>query len=407
LQQPNPTSWKLDTLLVHGGRIHGAGQRSSMPTVPPIYASTTYIHPDAEALDHAFDDPPSAAEPAYVYARQRNPGAHALETALAQVEGGIGAVVCGSGMAAIHTALLAAGLAPGARILASQDLYGVTTSLFRKIFQPFGITVILRNLSAPDAADHIRSTQPDVVYVETLSNPLIKVTDLPAISAAARAAGAVSIVDSTFTTPYLVRPLAYGFDLVVHSATKYLGGHGDSTGGVVVSARQTLLDQLRFYSKTVGAMLSPFEAHLILRGLRTLALRMERHCRNALHVAHFLQQHSAVERVHYPGLPGHPQHALATSLFRGECYGGVLAFELKAQSRAAAARFMDHLRLCLPVTTLGDVYSEVSYPAISSHRTLTDGERQQCGITAGCIRVSVGIEDIEDIIQDLDQALAS
>jgi cystathionine beta-lyase/cystathionine gamma-synthase len=223
------------------------------------------------------------------------------------------------------------------------------------------------------------------------------------MSAAAQEVGAVTVVDSTFTTPYLVKPIEHGFDLVVHSATKYIGGHGDSTAGVAISAKHTLLDQLRTYAILLGAVLSPFESHLLLRGLRTLSLRVERQCQNAAQVADFLQQHPAVARVHYPGLPSHPQHAIATRLFHR--YGGLLAFELQEQSRAAAFRFMNRLQLCLPATTLGDVFSLVSYPPISSHRTLTEADRSNMGITEGCIRLSVGIEHAQDIISDLAQAL--
>ncbi len=267
---------------------------------------------------------------------------------MAQAERGIGAVVFGSGMAAIHAALLTAGLTPGTKILAAQDLYGPTIGMLRSVFVPIGVQVVLRDLCSPDVAEIIRAEQPDVIYVETLSNPLAKVTDLDLIGTAAHEVGAASIVDSTFTTPYLVRPIEHGFDLVVHSATKYLGGHGDTTAGVVISARNTLTEQLRTYATMLGAMLSAFDSYLATRGLKTLALRMERQCNNALEVARFLQEHTAVERVHYPGLPHHPQSAL---------------------------------------------------------RNLTASERQKFGITDGCIRLSVGIEDVNDIIRDLDRAL--
>jgi cystathionine gamma-synthase/methionine-gamma-lyase len=405
MKQSEHPSWTLDTLLVHGNKQSRASSDTGIPTVQPIYATTTYLHRNAEALDSAFIGKLPTQESAYVYARQGNPNAQALEEVLGQAEGGVGAVVFGSGMAAIHAALLAAGLPPGSKILAAQDLYGVTIGLLRAIFIPIGVEVVLRDLCSPNAAEIIRAEQPDVIYVETLSNPLVKVTDLDAIGTAAQEVGAVSIVDSTFATPYLVRPIEHGFDMVVHSATKYLGGHGDSTAGVVICAKQTLLNSTRNYATMLGAMLSPFESHLITRGLKTLALRMERHCSNTLQVARFLQQHAAVERVYYPGLPDSPQHELATRLLGSERYGGLLAFELKEQSREAAFRFMDKLQLCLPATTLGDVYSEVSYPPISSHRSLPAAERQNIGITDGCMRLSVGIESIGDIINDLDQAL--
>src|SRR6266566_3266160 len=407
MKQSNYSSWALDTLLVHSSKLSQTTNNSGKPTVEPIYTSTTYLHTNADALDQAFSGRLLSGEQAFVYARQGNPNAQTLEEVMAQAERGIGAVVFGSGMAAIHAALLTAGLTPGTKILAAQDLYGPTIGMLRSLFVPIGVQVVLRDLCCPDVAEIIRAEQPDVIYVETLSNPLAKVIDLDAIGSAAREVDAVSIVDSTFTTPYLVRPIERGFDLVVHSATKYLGAHGDTTAGVVINARNSLAEQLRTYATMLGAMLSPFEAYLTTRGLKTLALRMERQCANALEVARFLQGHPAVERVHYPGLPGHPQHELAASLFSNQRYGGLLAFELKEQTREATYRFMDKLQLCLPATTLGDVYSEVSYPPMSSHRNLTASERQKFGITDGCIRLSVGIEDVNDIIRDLDRALTS
>jgi len=357
-------------------------------------------------LDAAFSGTSSDGEPAFVYARQGNPNANALERTLAEAEGGVGAVAFGSGMAAIHGSLLAAGAAPGVKIVASQDLYGPTVGLLQKVFAPNGVTITLCDLCHEQAADIIRAEEPDIVYVETLSNPLVKLVDLDALSEAAHEVGAICVVDSTFTTPYLVKPIEHGFDLVIHSATKYISGHGDSTAGIVISAKNTLLDQLRAYSTMLGAMLSPFESHLMLRGIRTLALRMVRHCENALQVARFLQEHSSVEHVYYSGLLNSPQHQLASHLLAHEQYGGLLSFDLKEQSREAAFRFMNSLKLCLPATTLGDVFSLVSYPAMSSHRNMTSQERQRIGITEGCIRLSVGIEHINDILADLDQALS-
>lgn len=405
MKKPDHSSWKLGTRLIHGSRHGQSKSTAGIPTVQPIYASTTYLHPNAETLDQALGGTLPSGEQAFAYARYGNPNANALEDVMRKAEGGVGAVVFGSGMAAVHAALLAAGLAPGTKVLAAQDLYGATITLLQKVFIPTGVEVVFCDLYGSDVAAVINAEQPDVVFVETISNPLVKVMDLDTISAAARAVGAVSIVDSTFTTPYLVRPIEHGFDLVVHSATKYLGGHGDSTAGVVISAKNTFFDALRGYAGILGASLSPFESHLIMRGLKTLIVRMERQCDNALQVAHYLQQHVAIERVHYPGLLSHPQHKLATCLLDHDRYGGLLAFELRDASRAAVFRFMDHLQLCLPATTLGDVYSEVSYPTIASHRDLTDSERESMGITVGCVRMSVGIEDVEDIIDDLDQAL--
>jgi cystathionine beta-lyase/cystathionine gamma-synthase len=407
MRRPASTpSWAVETRLVQGGQRQRAGSAAGTPTVLPIHASTTYLHHNAEALDEAFAGQLSDGEPAYVYARQGNPNADILADALAQIEGGVGALTFASGTAAVHAALLAAGLAPGSKILASQDLYGPTINLLQQVFAPLGVDLLLTDLCVAGVEGLIRAEQPDVIYVESLSNPLVKLVDLGAIGLAAREVGAITIVDSTVTTPYLLRPLEHGIDLIVHSATKYISGHGDSTGGVVISAKRALLDQLRTYALHLGAMLSPFEAHLILRGLRTLAVRMERHCTNALHVARFLQQHPATSRVYYPGLADHPQHTLATRVLKNGLYGGLLAFEVRPQTREAAFRVIDRLQLCLPVTSLGDVFSQVSYPPVASHRNLTSAQRHDMGITEGCIRLSVGIENVEDIIGDLDQALA-
>jgi cystathionine beta-lyase/cystathionine gamma-synthase len=404
MKEADPQSWSLDTLFVHGGEYIRPMHSSGAPTIQPIYTSTTYLHADTEALDQAFDEN-AAGNQAFVYARQGNPNTFALEHVLAKTEGGAGAVVVASGMAAIQGAFMAAGLLPGSKILVTQDLYGATISLLQTVFAPMGVTVVFKDLCCSDAAELIREEEPDVVFVETFSNPLVRVTDLDAISAAAQEVGAISIIDSTFSTPYLLQPLAHGFDVVVHSATKYISGHGDSTAGAVICRTNSFLQQMRSYAVLLGAMLGPFESYLVMRGLKTLALRMERHCSNALQVAHFLREHPKVGHVFYPGLEDHPQHELAGRLLRKGMYGGLLSFELKEQSKDAAFRFMNGLRLCLPVTTLGDIHSQISYPLISSHRNLTDEQRARYGISDGCIRLSVGIEDAGDIIRDLDQAL--
>ncbi len=404
MREIDPENWKLDTLFVHGGEYLRSMQQSGAPTIQPIYTSTTYLHPDTERLDAAFNEN-AAGEQSFVYSRQGNPNTFALENVLARAEGGVGAVVSGSGMAALQGTLMAAGLVAGTKILVAQDLYGATASLLRTVFVPLGVNVVFKNLCGSEAGETIRAEEPDVVLVETLSNPLVKLIDLDMVSTAAREVGALSVIDSTFATPYLVQPLLHGFDVVVHSATKYLSGHGDSISGVVISRTNSFLQQLRTYAILLGATLGPFESYLTMRGLKTLALRMERHCANALKVAHFLSAHPAIARVHYPGLTSHPQHQLATTLFRPGLYGGLLSFELQAQTKEAAFIFMDQLQLCLPVTTLGDIHSQVSYPAVSSHRNLSSEERLRYGITDGCMRLSVGIEDIEDIINDLDYAL--
>ncbi len=355
----DPPTWSVETQLVHSGQSKRpeSPDHTGNPTVRPIYASTTYLYESVEALDQAFSGKTLTGEVAFVYARQGNPSANTFEEAMTQAERGVGAVACASGMAAIHAALLAGGLTTGTKIVASQDLYGPTITLLRKLFVTVGAELVLADLCEPEGIERLRTEEPDIIYVETISNPLTKVADLDVISTIAHEIGAITIVDSTFTTPCLLRPIEHGFDLVVHSATKYIGGHGDSTGGVVISSKNALLTQLRDYTMLLGAMLSPFESHLMVRGLRTLPLRMERHCRNALQVATFLQDHPAVARVYYPGLPHHSHHAIANRLLLNERYGGLLAFELKEQSREAAFRFINRLQLCLPATSLGDVFT--------------------------------------------------
>jgi cystathionine beta-lyase/cystathionine gamma-synthase len=402
------SSWNMETLFVHAGRPNESEQiKGGTPTVRPIYASTTFTHENVEALDQAFEGVTADGEPAFAYARQGNPGASAFEEIMAKAEQGVGAVVNGSGMAAIQVALQAAGLTRGTKIVASQDLFGPTINLLRRAYVPNGVELVLLDLCSPEGIERARAEEPDVIFVETISNPLTKIIDLDAISAVAQEVGAISIVDNTFATPYLVRPIEHGIDLVMHSATKYIGGHGDSTAGVVVSAKRALLDQLRTFNSLFGAMLSPFDIHLMLRGLRTMVLRVDQQCDNAAQVARFLQQHPAVANVYYPGLSTHPQHSLAGKLLKDGLYGGLLSFEVKEQSRAATMRFLNALQLCVPATSLGDVFTLVSYPLISSHRVLSPAERSKMGITDGCVRVSVGIEHVTDIIQDLDQALKS
>jgi cystathionine gamma-synthase/methionine-gamma-lyase len=406
----NPPNWNLETLLVHTGE-HQVAQdvaQQGMPTSLPIYATSTFVHADAEALDAAFEPPPPGAPPAFMYARYGNPTVVGLEQATAAAEGAKGAVAFGSGMAALHAALLAAGLAPGETIIAANNLYGASTGLLRKVFAPQGVRVILRDLTDTTATcQAIEAEQPTVILLETISNPLLQLCDLPAITGAGHNVGATIVVDSTFTTPILMRPLEHGADIVVHSATKYLGGHGDALGGIAIANSSFHLDALTGYVRMLGGVLSPFEARLILRGMKTLALRVERQCANAARVAQWLARDPRVSRVHYPGLPEHPQHAVACRLLRGGLYGGMVSFEIRDADRAAVHRFMNALRLCLCGTSLGDVYSLLSYSAMSSHRDLTPAQRAEQGISDGLVRLSVGIEHPDDIIADLDQALAA
>ncbi len=406
----HPPNWNLETLLVHTGERQPSQDVSPQgtPTSLPIYATSTFLHTDAQALDAALEPSQPGAPPTFSYSRYGNPTVVGLERAIAAAEGGKGTVAFGSGMAALHAALLAAGLAPGETIIAASNLYGTTTNLLLKIFAPLGVRVVLRDLTDTSATRQaIEEEQPAAILLETISNPLLQMCDLPAIAEAGHKVGAVTIVDSTFTTPILLRPLEHGATIVVHSATKYLGGHGDALGGLAITNSDYHLSALAGYARMLGGILSPFEARLISRGLKTLALRIERQCANAARVAAWLAGDTRVSRVYYPGLPTHPQHELASRLLRCNLYGGIVSFEIRSADRAAVHRFMNALRLCLCGTSLGDVYSLLSYPAMSSHRDLPPAQRAAQGISDSLVRLSVGIEHPNDIIADLDQALAA
>jgi cystathionine gamma-synthase/methionine-gamma-lyase len=251
----------------------------------------------------------------------------------------------------------------------------------------------------------LRTNHPALLLVESISNPLLKVADVPALSDLAHRHGASLLVDNTFASPYLLNPLRHGADYVIHSATKYLSGHGDVLAGVVATSAENK-KRLFELNKLIGSVLGPFEAWLALRGLKTLPLRMRQQCQNAEQVAAWLQTHPGVEEVHFPGLPGHPQHTLAKQLFEGRGYGGVLSFAIKEADKSLVYRFMESLTVCLPATTLGDIYSLILHPATSSHRGLTAEERLRIGIPDGLVRLSTGIESSEDILADLESAFA-
>ncbi len=394
---------RFDTLLVHEG-AH-APTDDVRPTVTPIYATSTFIHSSAAALDRAFD------ENGLVYGRYGNPTVDSFEKIVAAAEGGIGAVAFASGMAALHTAFLAAGTPRGATqpeastIIAGQDMYGSTRTLLNQFFAAQGWSVSYCDMTDLECfAEQLRA-RPAIVFLEPISNPLLKITDLPRIVELARDAGARVVVDNTFATPLLLRPIEHGVDLVVHSATKYLGGHGDVVGGVVAARTHLMHNTLRSYGKLLGATLGPYEAWLLARGLKTLSLRVRRQCTSAYEVAHWLRAQPQVSKVYYPGLADHPQHELAQQLFGG-LFGGIVAFDLRVATQEVAFTFMDALKLVLPGSTLGDIYSLVSYSARSSHRDVPVEERRAQGIGDGLVRLSVGIEDVADILDDLKQALA-
>lgn len=348
MMSDNPPTWNLETLLVHTGEHQSAQEvaQQGRPTSLPIYSTATFLHADADALDASFEARLPEEAPAYIYSRYANPTVAGLERAMAAAEDGVGAVAFGSGMAALYAALLAAGLTPGATLMASNNLYGGTTGLLSKLFAPWGVRVVQHDLAGTTTAcQAIEEERPAVLLLETISNPVLHLCDVPALVEAGHRVGAAVVVDSTFTTPALMRPLALGADLVVHSASKYLGGHGDTIGGIAIARSAAHLAALNTAVRMLGGVLGPFEARLISRGLKTLALRMERHCSNAAAVAQWLVQDARISRVHYPGLPEHPQHQLARRLLLDGLYGGMVAFELRDADRTTVHRFMDALQL--------------------------------------------------------------
>ncbi len=389
------------TQAVHAGE---RGPRPDFtPVSTPIYPSVGYLYDDLDDLDAVF----AGTRAGYVYPRYGSPTVSAFERAVAALEGAEDAVAFASGMAALYAALLGAGVQAGTAVVAAADLYGATYALLDRVCTASGVGVHfvdVTNLAQVEQA--VVEARPVALLCEIISNPLLKVADVPTLAKVAHAAGAALIVDNTFATPYLFCPLAHGADYVVHSATKYLGGHGDVLAGVVACSARRGHD-LRERQKLLGANLGPQEAWLALRGLKTLPLRMRQHCANAQAVAEWLTEQPAVARVHYPGLPTHPQHELAARLFAGRGFGGMLSFDLRDAGQAEVFRFMEALELVLPATTLGDVYSLTLYPAHSSHRYVAPQVRAALGIGDGLVRLSVGIEEAGDIIADLAQALGA
>ena len=388
----------FQTRAIHAGeRKKGA---KYTPVATPIWPTSAFTYENMDDTDAVL----GGAE-GFVYTRYANPTVSALEEAVASLEGAEAVQAYGSGMAAIHSALLVAGARAGSTVLAALDVYGATFSMLRGLFSTLGVTtrfVDVTDLQATETA--LQESHPVLLILETISNPLLKVADVPALTKLAHAHGAMILIDNTFASPYLFTPYQYGVDFVIHSATKYLGGHGDVTAGVVASS---LENKKKLYetNKLVGSILGPFEAWQVLRGIKTLPLRMRQHFLNAQKAAEYLAGHPAIARVNFPGLASHPQHDLAGQLFEGRGYGGVLSFEIKGADKALVFRFMEALELCQPATTLGDVYSLVLHPATASHRALTPAERARVGIPDGLVRLSAGIEDSDDILADLEQAL--
>jgi len=386
-------SARLDTACVHAGAIDLPVE--TPPLAAPIFQASVFETPTLELVVRALD-----AEPGhYSYSRTANPTVHAFETALAAVEGAEAAVATASGMGAISAALFAH-LRPGDRLVTTPALYGTTLRLMDDLLA--GVGVIVEHLPEGGALAAELPADTKVVYTETIANPLLQVADLPRLADLAHRAGAILVVDNTFATPYHCLPLAQGADLVLHSATKYIGGHSDLMAGAVAGA-QDVLAPVRAAASTLGTPAAPLDAWLALRGLRTLHLRLARHAANAAAVAAHLAAHPAVEATHYPGLAASPDHAVASRVLR-DGFGGMVSFALPG-GRAEIGRFLARLQLIRFAASLADVATTISHPATTSHRDLTPAAREGMGIGEGLLRLSVGIEAPEDILADLDRAL--
>jgi cystathionine gamma-lyase len=380
---------RFATRVIHGGQhpdpLTGA-------VMPPIYATSTYVQ-KSPGVHQGFE-----------YSRTRNPTRDALQAAVANLEGGAAGFAFASGMAASATLLEL--LDAGSHIIAMHDLYGGTYRLLENVRKrSAGHSVSFVDLSDPAALTAALRPETRMVWVETPTNPLLKLVDLAAVAQIAKQRGLLTVCDNTFATPYLQRPLEHGFDIVLHSTTKYLNGHSDAIGGAaVVRADAELEERIAYLQNAVGGVPGPFDSFLTLRGIKTLALRMERHCANALAVARFLEGHAAIERVFYPGLATHPQHALAQRQMRGG-YGGIVTAVLRG-GLAAARRTLERCRLFALAESLGGVESLIEHPALMTHSSLPAALRQSLGISDGLIRLSVGVEDLEDLLGELTQALA-
>jgi cystathionine gamma-lyase len=355
----------------------------------PVYLTSTYVQ-EAPGVHKGFD-----------YSRTANPTRSALQESLAALEGGKHGIAFASGLAATHAVLSL--LSTGDRILLGHDVYGGTYRLAKHVLERWGLRFTVVDTTDLDAVRRALREPAKIVWFESPTNPLLHVTDVAAVAALARSAGALAVVDNTFATPYLQSPLALGADLVVHSTTKYLGGHSDVVGGAVVTSDEDLAGRLRFLQNAVGAVPGPLDCFLVLRGVKTLALRMERHCDSAERVAAHLASHPRVRRVFYPGLPDHPGHEVAGRQMRR--YGGMVSLDLDGDLEASR-RFASATRLFALAESLGGVESLLDHPATMTHGSIPREERIAHGFTDGLIRLSVGLEDVDDLLQDLDEAFA-
>lgn len=379
---------KFATKAIHAG-IEPDPSTGAIMT--PIYQTSTYVQ----------ESP--GKHKGYEYARSSNPTRTALQTALAALENGKHGICYASGLAATDAVLKL--FKPGDEIIAPSDIYGGTYRLMKRIFEPLGLVFKFVDIEEVGQIDRLLSENTKLVWLETPTNPLLKIIDIENITRICKERNVLTCVDSTFASPYLQNPLDLGADIVMHSVTKYLGGHSDTVMGALVTSNDELAIQLKFIQNATGAVPGPQDCFLVLRGLKTLHIRMQRHCENAGQVAIWLAAHPKVGKVYYPGLPGHPGHELAAKQMRG--FGGVVSFELKDDSYEKAVRTMENLQVFALGESLGGVESLCTHPASMSHGGMPREERLKIGLKDTLIRLSVGIEDVEDLIADLDQAIGT
>jgi methionine-gamma-lyase len=389
------SDWSPDTLAVHAG----LEPSEFRPAVTPIYQVSTFGFSSAEEGAALF----AGEGKGYIYSRMGNPTVEALEKSIATLEGGFAALACASGMAAIHT-VLGALLKQGDHVICSDVVYGPTCTLIKSILAGYGVESSFVDTSDLEAVKAALRRNTKVVYVETPSNPTLVISDLAAIGTAAHECGALVVVDNTFMSPILQRPFRFGTDIVVHSLTKFLNGHADVVGGVIVVKEEALYSPLRRMLNHFGGVLPPFESFLVHRGIKTLPVRMQRHCENAQRIAEHLEAHPQVAWVRYPGLKSHPQYELGRRQMSGS--GAVISFGLKG-GLEAGRQMMNSVRLCLLAVSLGGVETLIQHPASMTHASMGAQARRQARIEDGLVRLSVGIENATDIIADLDQALTA
>lgn len=391
---------KIETKAVHAGDRKRNG--AHIPVTTPIHTAASFYYDSLQTIDQIF----AHEVHGYAYSRYDNPSNAALEEQISALESAAGTLATASGMSALQIALTAALLDRRKSILAANALYGATVKLMQNVFEPFGTATSFVDICDLDAvAAAIEREKPGVILMESISNPLLRIGAIDKIAEMANAAGACLIVDNTFATPLLIRPLELGAHISVNSATKYLSGHGDVIGGLV-SCDAAHLEPVRTLSRIYGPILGPFECYLTMRGVKTFPLRVERQNRNAIGVARHLVNHEKVEKVYFPGLPGYPDRATGQRLLPEGMFGAMVSFEIRGAARTDIFGFFDRLKLIVPATSLGDVHSMMLYPAIASHRDIPPKQRAWLGIQDNLVRLSVGIEGLEDILGDLDQALA-